>query len=99
LVLENAARPPFGTRYAEDGYPRSADRPEREDPGRARYAINVNEAYFWARTAERRLADNELRKLAEQQVRAAARLMPPEEIAAAEAMVEVMLVEGRKPSR
>jgi hypothetical protein len=61
--------------------------------------INVNEAYFWARTADRRLPDGELRKLAEQQVRAAARLMAAEEIAAGEAMVEVMLVEGPKPSR
>ena len=60
---------------------------------------NPSEAYYWARLAEHRLPSGELRELARSRVEAAARLMTAETIAAAEQMVQTIIVEGAKPLR
>jgi TPR repeat protein len=59
---------------------------------------SVHESYYWARLAERRLADNDGRRtLASERVKAAARTMSKDEIAGAETLVEAMIAARAKP--
>jgi TPR repeat protein len=58
---------------------------------------SAHESYYWARLAERRLADNDARHaLANERVKAAARTLSKDEIAGAEMLVEAMIAARAK---
>jgi TPR repeat protein len=59
--------------------------------------MNASEAYFWARIAERRLGPGEQQTLASARAKAAARMMSPDETAAAEKLIESMIAASAKP--
>jgi hypothetical protein len=60
---------------------------------------NPYRAYIWARLAELRLPEGELKTLAAERVKSAVRLMNPEAIPGQEAMVQQMIAAEAKPIR
>jgi TPR repeat protein len=86
-------------RAADQGYPEAQVELSallREGRGTE---VNPNEAYYWARLAERRLESGDLKHRAEGSAAAAARTMSSLEIAASDDMVKSMIAACAKPMR